>query len=123
MRLELSWPPRELSPNARTHFRTKAPITKAYREAAYWRAFDADALFQPPDGPVMLALTFHPPDKRRRDLDGMFSSIKAGLDGIADALEVNDHRFEFTLRRSDPIKGGKVVINIRSPLPELGYDE
>lgn len=115
--IELSWPPKELSPNARVHFRTKAPITKAYRESAYWLARhveDFGTLISCwGDGPIYVSLTFHPPDKRRRDLDGMFSSIKAGLDGIADALGVNDQRFEFTLRRAEPCKGGKVVIEIR----------
>lgn len=107
----LAWPPKELHPNARTHFRVKAPITKAYREAAYWltkqRALQIDKR-----GPVRLSLVFFPPDKRRRDLDGMFSSMKAALDGISDALGVDDQLFEFKLSRSLPCKGGKVWVFI-----------
>lgn len=104
----LLWPPKELSPNARTHFHAKAKIAKVYREAAYWsahgRKFPADAL--------TLSITFYPPDKRKRDLDNMLSSIKAGLDGIADALGVNDERFALILRRAAPVKGGRVTVVI-----------
>lgn len=115
--ITLPWPAKELSPNARVHFQVKAKAAKAYREAAYWLTVThgeyrmAPGLL--PDGPVHLILTFSPPDKRRRDLDGMLSSIKAGLDGVADALAVNDHRFEFTLRRAEPVKGGKVTVAIQ----------
>ena len=66
----------------------------------------------PEDGEVMLDVTFNPPDNRKRDLDGMFSASKAGFDGIADALAVNDYRFAFTIRRAEPIKGGKVVVQL-----------
>lgn len=109
MLIELPWPPRELSPNARIHHMAKAKVTKAYREQAYWLTVQSGAQFPAASGAI-LSIAFHPPDKRRRDLDGMFSSIKSGLDGIADALGVNDHRFEFQLKRAEPIKGGKIVV-------------
>lgn len=113
----LPWPPKELSPNARVHFHVKAKATKAYREQAYWQTRGGDSDIFPCSPietmPVYLNFTFHPPDKRRRDLDTMLSSVKAGIDGIADALGVNDARFEYTLRRAEPVKGGKVMIVIR----------
>lgn len=116
MIVELPWPPRELSPNARVHFLAKARVTKAYREQAYWLAYDlvggSHAPPVPTQGPITLSFAFLPPDRRRRDLDTMLSSVKAGIDGIADALGVNDVRFEYALKRSDPVKNGKVVIVI-----------
>jgi len=108
--ITLPWPPRELSPNARVHFRTKAAATKAYREQAYWLA--KASLLAMPEGRINLRFDFHPPDKRRRDLDNMLASIKAGVDGIADAHEVNDHRFAFWLSREDPVPNGKIVVSI-----------
>lgn len=116
--IELPWPPKELSPNARVHFHDKAKATKVYRDGAYWltkTAYSRGELMLselPAEGEVILRCEFHPPDKRRRDLDGMFSSIKAGLDGIADSLEVNDHRFGFQIHRREPCKGGRVVVSI-----------
>ena len=38
-------------------------------------------------------LTFVPPDRRLRDADNCIAAAKAGLDGLADALGVNDRRF------------------------------
>src|SRR5690242_2636782 len=99
MRLELPWPPRELSPNARVHYLAKSRVTKAYREQAYWLARKSSAEMFPcsvlAETPITLAFTFHPPDRRRRDLDTMLSSVKSGIDGVADAMGVNDVRFEF----------------------------
>lgn len=40
-----------------------------------------------------LYLTFFPPDKRKRDDDNMVASFKAGRDGIAQALGVDDNLF------------------------------
>jgi hypothetical protein len=34
------------------------------------------------------------------------------LDGIADALKINDERFELTIRRGEPVKNGRVVVRI-----------
>jgi crossover junction endodeoxyribonuclease RusA len=108
----LPWPPKELSPNARVHFRAKAAAVKAYRETAYWLA-KAKPLAMP-EGSIALRFDFHPPDKRRRDLDNMLASIKAGVDGIADAHEVDDQRFGFWLSREAPCKGGKIVVSVMS---------
>ena len=107
----LSWPPSELSPNARSHFRVKAPITKAYRAEAYERA-KMNLLTMPSEGGIGLRFDFHPPDKRRRDLDNMLASIKGAIDGIADAHGVNDQRFGFWLSREEPVKGGKIVVTL-----------
>jgi crossover junction endodeoxyribonuclease RusA len=107
--ITLPWPPKELSPNARTHFHAKARVAKNYREGAFWTAFDCIA---PESGPVHLTIEFRPPDKRKRDLDNMLASTKAGLDGIADALKINDERFELTIRRGEPVKSGRVVVRI-----------
>lgn len=110
--IELPWPPKELSPNARVHFRTKAAAAKAYRETAYWRAHGSDAPKLPIEGGIGVRFDFHPPDKRRRDLDNMLASIKSGVDGIADAWGVDDQRFGFWLSREEPVKGGKIIVSI-----------
>lgn len=117
MKLSLPWPPKELSPNARVHFLAKALVTKAYREQAFYLA-DSEAWdwsqLRCTDGvgPITLSFIFHPPDKRKRDLDTMLSSVKAGIDGIADALGVNDVRFEYILKRAEPVKSGRVDVEI-----------
>ena len=112
MILDLPWPPKELSPNARMHHHAKARIAKSYRETCYWLAVAANLPAMPADGEIIVSLAFHPPDKRRRDLDGCLGSCKQLLDALADALHVNDYRFSFVLRRAEPVTGGKVVVSV-----------
>lgn len=109
----LSWPPRDLHPNSRPHYHAKASAAKAYREAAYWATKAARVDHGHPDEGIPLKVQFYPPDKRRRDLDGMFSSVKAGIDGIADALQLNDYEINpIILERCAPMKGGRVCLTL-----------
>lgn len=113
--ITLPWPPKELSPNARVHFHRKASFAKTYREYAYWTAKMDLALAtaaQAIEGEVSIRIDFHPPDARKRDLDNMLASVKSGLDGMADAIEVNDNRFALHLHRQAPKKDGQVVVSI-----------
>ena len=55
---------------------------------------------------------FFPPDNRNRDEDGMVSSVKSQLDGIADALGVNDGRFRLSHEVEGVTKGGRVIVEI-----------
>lgn len=106
------WPDKGLSPNARLHRMAKAKLIKKAWGDACWLA-----MASLPAGKVWhtdchLSITFHPPDKRRRDLDNQLASCKAMLDGLASAMKVDDYGFTLTLRRGDPVKGGAVVITI-----------
>lgn len=113
--ITLSWPPRELSPNARPHHMARARATKAYRTASHWAAKAAHATAPEGDGDIAIRVTFHPPS-RRPDRQNMPGWIKAGIDGIADAIGVNDRRFDPSYVYGSPIKGGRVTV-------EIGYSE
>ena len=106
----LPWPPRELSPNSRTHWAKKAKAAKAYRLDCFYLAKEAKVT-APKEGPINLHIEFVPPDRRPRDLDNMLASIKSGLDGLAEALGVNDKRFTLTLSVVYGI-GGMVKVRI-----------
>ena len=56
--------------------------------------------------------TFHPPDKRKRDVDNVIASLKALIDGLADAWGIDDSEFLITYPRkfAEPVKGGKIII-------------
>lgn len=115
MTIDLPWPSPKLSPNARGHWaivhRAKATarmqakvITMAAMMAAQW---------QPPsDGTIPLTITFCPPNKRDRDMDNALASLKAALDGVADALGVDDKRFVLTLQWGEPCKHGRVMVTL-----------
>lgn len=105
MKVILPWPPKELSPNARNHWSKTAKFKKRYRNICWALALEARLRVSSSDGPIHLSITFYPPDKRGRDTDNMFASMKAGLDGIADAIKVNDRRFVFTIAVSHETKG------------------
>lgn len=66
----------------------------------------------PAEGEILLDVRFYPPSNRG-DTDGMFAACKAGFDGIADALGVNDRRFAFYIRRMDPSKNGAVFVTVK----------
>lgn len=109
----LPWPPRALSPNGRMHWRGKAAAARKYRGDAWRAALAARWHLGPrPSGPIQLEIAFEPPDARRRDLDNLLASIKAGLDGVADALKVDDHAFRPRVRFGQIHHGGRVVVRI-----------
>ncbi len=110
--IELPWPDKRLSPNARTHWAAKAKATKAARNEAAWRTIQAKPSKPEPSAALAIECTFFPPDKRRRDVDGMLSSSKAYFDGIADILGVDDSLWTISMRKADPVKGGKVLVEV-----------
>ncbi len=93
------WPHPYLSPNSRINWRGKAEIIRTARIKAY--ALTKAILGQkkvvanPVDSRINVKLITHPRDKRARDEDNIIASMKSTLDGIADALEVNDAFFHF----------------------------
>lgn len=112
--LTLPWPDRRLHPNARSHWRTRARITKIERTSSGWYAEAAGwGRVAWPEGRLHVWLDFYPPDKRRRDTDGLLSSMKAALDGIAAVMGVDDHRFvPHPFLKDEVRKGGEVRVRI-----------
>jgi crossover junction endodeoxyribonuclease RusA len=109
--ITLAWPDSLLSPNRVANWRKKAAAKKAARARAAiaTRAGVGTLGAMPPDASLEVSFTFCPPDKRRRDLDNMLSSEKSAIDGIADALGVNDCCFVYRMAWGDVVPGGKVV--------------
>lgn len=107
----LPWPPRALSPNARVHWAKKSKAARIYRIACM--ALTLESSMRAPEGRVLLSVEFCPPDRRRRDDDNCLASFKAGRDGIADALRIDDNRFVTTICMGEPVKGGAVHVRIQ----------
>lgn len=93
MSVELPWPPKELSPNARVHWSKKSKAAKSYRAACRYLFLQANVATPETTGRLHLWLSFFPPDRRHRDDDNMIAAFKSGRDGIADALGIDDRRF------------------------------
>lgn len=112
MQVTLPWPPKDLSPNARVHWSKRSKAAKAYRHACYMLAIQAGAKTGIPwDGDIHAWIDFYPPDRRARDDDNMIASFKAGRDGLAQALGVDDKRFRIHPYVKDEI-GGMVRVRL-----------
>jgi crossover junction endodeoxyribonuclease RusA len=111
--IELPWPPASLSPNgSHGHFHAKRRAAGKYRGECLilLKTQPVPKLYVDP--PVMLELTFCPPTRRLSDLDNLLARAKQGIDALAEVMGINDQAFEFTLRRGDPVKHGKVLVRL-----------
>jgi crossover junction endodeoxyribonuclease RusA len=114
--LILPWPARVLHPNARPHWAQRMKAARKARTDARLLTLAARHKFAPnplPDGPLHLWLTFYPPNRHKRDDDGLIAAFKAQRDGIADALGVDDARFVSHPILSDIVRPrGEVAVRI-----------
>lgn len=122
MRIDLPWPYGILSPNARVHWRTSARAKSVYRRACWvatLQQIDCSQNFLRDIRSVPLRIDFAPPGGRKvRDLDNLVAAMKSGLDGVADALRVDDAIFQpLTAVVSAPAGKGKVIVTIMSGEP------
>jgi len=111
MTIILPWPSPKLSSNARLHPLALHRVKKAARVEAGWavKALPRPAL--PGTGNIALRVTFEPPS-RRIDRQNMPHLVKAAIDGIADALGINDNRFAPEYHYADPVRGGRVTFEV-----------
>ncbi|GKS86493.1 endonuclease [Acidovorax sp. SUPP1855] len=117
MRIELPWPDACLSPNRKNGRHWGAVHSAKGKRLADARLLTLSEMrkagYTPPPGTLQMVVTFHAPDKRRRDLDNLLAAMKADFDGISQALGVDDQLFEpLTLKRGPVIKGGAVVLEV-----------
>ena len=113
--IELPWPDKRLSPNARNKWAKIKAIEEA-REYGGWVAHEAR--MQP--GIVLSAANglkaqyaFYPPDRRRRDQDNYSAMMKSYQDGVCDALGIDDSCFQMAAPVwAEVVKGGKVVLRL-----------
>lgn len=110
MQLTLPWPPTGLSPNARLHWAKLAKLKKSYRTACAYQAISQGAKRIKADR-LHLTITFVPPTRRAYDLDNALARMKSGLDGLSDALGVDDKHWAITIQKGDGI-GGMVKVKI-----------
>ncbi len=114
MKITLPYPPARLSPNKRLHWAARAQEVAKSRRSALALTMEAmGAAWCPPaERPLPIKITFHPPDKRRRDRDNMIAAWKASADGVADAIGVDDADWSPTYAVGEPVKGGCVIVEI-----------
>lgn len=120
LELQLPWPPAQLSPNARLHWAIAYRAKAKYRDHcwAVVRAQTQQRLEDKRD--YALELRFVPPDRRSYDRDNLIARMKAGIDGLADALLIDDKQFKtLTASVSADSVGGFVQVRI-TPISQGG---
>lgn len=117
IRVELPWPNPKLAPNRSNgnHWGGVSAIKAKAKNDAFLLTRQAMSGLDhyAPLQHLSLRLTLNAPDKRRRDVDGVLSSLKSALDGVALALGVDDHYFNpITLDYRMGNKPGSVTLEI-----------
>ena len=116
----LGWPPSDLSPNARLHWAKLAKAKKSYRQKCNTVSKNQLKKYKYDNLPerLVLEMTFIPPDRRNYDRDNLVARMKSGIDGLADALRINDKRFNTVISTMDTdYLGGFVRIRILKETP------
>ena len=111
--VNLPWPDKILNPNARPHHMAKANVKKAERLMAKYLTMEALFGLEISDEPIRAEWKFYVPDRRRRDLGNMRAAMKSALDGVFDALGVDDSLIcEESLHKCKVIRGGRVHLRL-----------
>lgn len=113
--ISLPFPPSSLSGHAKGNWHVKAAETKKHRQwanlaMAQWLRTNPCALG---DGDIRVRIQFTPPDNRS-DRSNFPIRAKSYLDGVADALDVNDRRFLPSYEFLPPAKPGAVCITLEA---------
>ena len=93
----LPFPGTTLSPNARVHWAALAKAKKKSRSTAFVLATNQlgkEGVHRLcAQETINIQLTFHPVARYRYDQDNLLARMKSALDGIADAIGVDDYAF------------------------------
>jgi crossover junction endodeoxyribonuclease RusA len=113
----LPWPDKSLMPNRKNgrHWgNTQAAKVRARQDGYYAALASLGTRKWQSDEKHPIRVTYVSPDAKKRDLDNLLAASKAFLDGIAQALGIDDSRFcPVTLDRAqDALKQGFVKVEI-----------
>ncbi len=111
--VELPWPDRRLHPNARVHWAEKASVTKRARLES--KCLARHVIKAPINAQeVLVTAIFHPPDRKKRDRDGLLASLKAAFDGISEVIGVDDSRWEYATKLGEVRRPACVILQIET---------
>lgn len=106
------FPSRNLSPNARLHWAVVAKAKKKAKAETFWLAKEA-GLGKIEADEIRVSLTFYPPTRARFDDDNLIARCKAIIDGVSQAIEVDDRHFRINAIQRGPVeKHGMLKIKL-----------
>lgn len=104
----LPWPDRKLSPNARVHWAALASAKKKAKQDAYYATLAAGIGKIEADS-LSARYVIFPPDRRPRDQDNIIASLKAYADGIAQAIGVDDSKWNISIASRGPVERSGMI--------------
>ena len=112
MKIELGHlPDPDLSPNKRLHWRPRAKAIKDAKEEAIGRVHEQGRPTKPYER-AHITITWVAKDKRRRDIDNLFASMKPYIDGLVAARLIEDDsamNVTYTLKYEQGDKNNTVI--------------
>lgn len=108
--IELPFPPASLSGHNNGQWYGKSAIIEKHREWARRATVEARPA-APAKGDIPIHIHFHAPDNRG-DRCNYWNRCKSYVDGIADAMKVNDRRFLPSMSFGPNETPGRVVVTI-----------
>jgi len=112
--VEYAWPHKNLHSNGRGNHAYRGRLTKEARSLAAQTTWDAG--LHPMTDVLPDVVTFCPPNKNKRDRANLPFAAKSILDGIADALGVDDVSFDPKWDHGEVKKRGAIVVTFK-PIP------
>lgn len=104
-RIEVGWPPTTLNPNNRAHRAIKARARAAQKREAYWATCAVvPRCFRHNGRRITLTIHAHPAVRRNRDGDNLVASLKGAIDGLAEAMGIDDGVFDLA-----PVQWGERI--------------
>ena len=116
----VSFPPKELSPNARLHW-SKVNRAKKVHQSAVWAAMLSQKIRKMGDDQISFEMTFYPPSGRKFDDDNLVRRMKGARDEIARFIGVDDNIFSMAapvIAGKEP-PFGRVAIVLRPSMIDL----
>lgn len=113
-KVTLPWPEKGLSPNARVNRWQKAALTTSARTLARVETQNGNeqCTITRKDG-LCLTMYCYPPNYSRRDIDNILASCKAYIDGMFQALGLDDHMvIQLVINLCEPQPPGKIRFEI-----------
>lgn len=113
MIVAVPWPEPALWPNRGAPWRALAQARKEAKRTGFYAGLELGVKFGPFPATLPLTVRFCPSTRRRFDTDNALAAMKGQLDGIAQALGIDDSCFSpITVHRGPVQKPGRVIVVI-----------
>ncbi len=116
MQITLPFPDSSLLPNRKNgrHWGSTSGAKASAKNVAFYLTKEAmQSTRFPVRDAYHLRITFMQPDRRKRDLDNLLAGMKHYLDGMCDALGIDDSKFDTVTLLRGYLKGsGHVVVTV-----------